>query len=76
MSELEQIDLLLLHGTVVTMDANYHVHPDGAVVVHQGRIVAVGAADELAARFAASEVLDCQGCAVLPGLINAHAMCP
>ncbi len=76
MSERQQVDLLLLHGTVVTMDANYHVYPDGAVAVQHGSIVAVGAADELVTRFAATEVLDCRGCAVLPGLINAHAHVP
>lgn len=76
MSSLEQIDLLLIHGTVVTMDEHYTVFDDGAVAVHQGRIVAVGSSDELAARFTPDEVLDCRGCAVLPGLINAHAHVP
>ena len=72
----EPIDLLLIDGTVVTMDAAYRVIHAGAVAVHQGLLVAIGERDELLARYLATEVLDCSGCAVLPGLINGHAHVP
>ncbi len=39
----------------------------GDVLVEEGRIAAVGHVDA-----SASEVLDCRGCAVLPGFINTH----
>jgi 5-methylthioadenosine/S-adenosylhomocysteine deaminase len=72
----EQVDILLSHATVVTMDAAGTVIPDGAVAVRGRMIVAVGTADDLSKRFQATEVVDCRGCAVLPGLINAHAHIP
>jgi 5-methylthioadenosine/S-adenosylhomocysteine deaminase len=72
----EPIDLLLTNGAVVTMDANGAVFFDGAVAVRGREIVAAGPAAELAERYSARETVDCTGCAVLPGLINAHAHVP
>jgi 5-methylthioadenosine/S-adenosylhomocysteine deaminase len=39
-------------------------------------IIAVGPTNELTGRYQARETVDCQGCAILPGLINAHAHIP
>src|ERR1044071_858042 len=72
----ESVDLLLANGTVVTMDPGGNVFLDGAVAVRGQEIVAVGATDELVSRYTASETLDCRGCAIIPGLINAHAHVP
>lgn len=66
------VDLLLTGGTVVTMDPDWRVLPDGAVAVRDGAIVAVGTRAELGAGFVGAEVRDCIGCAVLPGLVNGH----
>ncbi len=73
---METVDLLLIHGAVVTMDAAGHIFLDGAVAVRGNEIVAVGPSGDLVARFAARETVDCQGCAIIPGLINAHAHVP
>lgn len=72
----EKVDLLLVGGTVVTMDARGTIIPDGAVAVRGRDIVAVGPARELTAQYTAIEVRDCHGCAVIPGLINGHAHVP
>lgn len=72
----ESVDLLLIGGAVVTMDAAGAVYPKGAVAVRGRSIVAVGPAAELSERFNAAEVRDCSGCAIIPGLINAHAHVP
>jgi 5-methylthioadenosine/S-adenosylhomocysteine deaminase len=72
----QQIDWLLTNGTVVTMDDSYQVIDDGALAVKGEKIVAVGDSAELEARFAPKEVLDCAGCAVIPGLVNAHTHAP
>jgi len=72
----EQIDILLAGGTVVTMNSEGTIIDDGAVAIHGREIVAVGTSAELAERFAATETVDCSDCAVLPGLINAHAHVP
>ena len=66
------IDLLVHGGDVLTVDETGTVVRDGAVAVHEGEIVAVGPAAELATRFTATESIDASGCLVLPGLINTH----
>jgi cytosine/adenosine deaminase-related metal-dependent hydrolase len=64
-------DLLLTHGTVVTMDSERRILEDGAVAIANGRISAVGPTAELA-REPAARTIDCRGRAIIPGLIDAH----
>jgi 5-methylthioadenosine/S-adenosylhomocysteine deaminase len=65
-------DLLIEHGLIVTMDENNRVIKDGAVYVRDGRIVDIGDTSYLKSKHRAQEIIDVQGKAVLPGLINAH----
>ncbi|WP_321795146.1 amidohydrolase family protein [Caballeronia sp. J97] len=73
MNEREQVDILIEHGCVITMDPARRVIDDGAVAVKGDRIVAVGKTEELARRYHAARVIDARRKAVLPGLIDAHA---
>jgi 5-methylthioadenosine/S-adenosylhomocysteine deaminase len=73
---METVDILLVHGAVVTMDSAWRIFLDGAVAVRGNEIVAVGPSADLTARFSARETVDCRGCAIIPGLINAHAHVP
>lgn len=61
--------LLVEGGTVLTQDADRSI-VDGNVLVEDGRIVAVG--PEAGADRDVDRVVDAGGCAVLPGLVNAH----
>ncbi|GAB4531366.1 MAG: amidohydrolase family protein [Anaerolineae bacterium] len=70
------IDVLLVHGTVVTMDNECRIIEDGAVAIRGDQILAVGNSVDLQDRFTAEEVLDCTGCAITPGLVNAHTHAP
>jgi 5-methylthioadenosine/S-adenosylhomocysteine deaminase len=65
-------ELLVLGGTVVTLDDRRRIVRDGAVAVRDGRIVEVGKADALAPRYPAAERLDAAGHVVLPGFIDTH----
>jgi 5-methylthioadenosine/S-adenosylhomocysteine deaminase len=70
----EQVDrheLVLRGGVVVTMDAGRTVLDPGDVAVAGGRIVAVAPGGQLP-DLAAVRVVDCSGCAVLPGLVDCH----
>ena len=67
------IDLLIEHGTVITVDTERRVIEDGAVAVRADRIVAVGATADLQARYRARKVINAHRKAVLPGLIDCHA---
>lgn len=69
-------DILLTNGLVVTMDESYTVIPNGAVAIRDDSIVAVGPADELSREVEASEVIDCTGLTLIPGLVNAHTHVP
>jgi 5-methylthioadenosine/S-adenosylhomocysteine deaminase len=62
-------DLLLTNAHVLTMDAQFTVHPAGDIAITGGRIVEVGA---LAGRYTARETVDCRRRVVMPGLVNAH----
>lgn len=68
-----EIDLLIVRGTLITIDPERRVIENGGVAVHGDRIVAVGTSDELTARYTARKTLDAYRKAVLPGLIDCHA---
>lgn len=71
--ERRQVDLLVLGGTLVTMDAAGSVFPAGALAVDDGEIVAVGPASELGNRYEADELVTAAAHdIVLPGLVNGH----
>ena len=67
------VDLLIVHGTVITVDGARRVIEDGALAVHGDRIVAVGSSTELLAGYVARKTIDAHRKAVLPGLIDCHA---
>lgn len=72
----QTVDLVVQNGTLVTMDPAAGRIPDGAVAVDHGRILAVGPAPEIGARYVGKQTLDAEGGLVLPGLINAHTHAP
>lgn len=67
------IDLLLVHGIVLTMDPQRAILDDGAVAVDGGRILAVGPSAELSLKYQPRKTINCQHKIVMPGLIDAHA---
>lgn len=69
---MEQVDLIIKGGAVVTMNAQREMIRDGAVAVKDRRIVAVGKADKIVKAYAADRVLGDGGKLVFPGLIDCH----
>ncbi len=45
---------------------------DGAILVEGATVMEVGPAKELRAKYRGEQGIDCSGCIVIPGLINAH----
>jgi 5-methylthioadenosine/S-adenosylhomocysteine deaminase len=70
------IDLLIVGGTVVTIDKERRVIEDGAVAVRGGAIVAVGARADVTKNLAAKQTISANGKLVIPGLINTHTHIP
>lgn len=61
-------DILIKDGYVITMDPQRHIFERGSVAIEGDKIVAVGKG----VKTKAETVIDAQGKAILPGLINAH----
>jgi len=66
-------DLLIVGGTVLTMEPESEPITDGAIAVAGGRIAAVGLAEDLLEHAPTGEVVNATGCLVLPGLVNTHS---
>jgi 5-methylthioadenosine/S-adenosylhomocysteine deaminase len=75
-SAAERVDVIIRGGTIVTMDASSRIIEDGAVAIRRDRIVAVGSAAEVAAKYAAARIINAAGKVVMPGLINTHTHVP
>ncbi|HEY1853666.1 MAG TPA: amidohydrolase family protein [Solirubrobacterales bacterium] len=63
---------LLAGGLVLTMDAARSRHEDGAVLVRDGAIAAVGPLAEVEPLAEGATRVEAGGCLVVPGLINTH----
>ena len=70
------VDLLVVGGIVVTMDAERRVIENGTLAIRGDTIVAIGPRADLEGRFISSRRLDATGKLVLPGLINGHTHAP
>ena len=66
------VDMLILGGDVITMNAAGEVVTDGALAIQGSRIVAVGSAVDLRTRYEAPQVIDASKHIVMPGLIDTH----
>lgn len=64
--------MLIVHGTLVTLDPTNRVIEDGALWIDGDRIVEVGVTKDLAAKHPTAEALDAEGRLILPGMICAH----
>jgi 5-methylthioadenosine/S-adenosylhomocysteine deaminase len=73
---MTKVDTILTGGSVATMNDDFALFIPGAVAIRDGIIEHVGPADQVAAAYTSDEVVDCSGCAVIPGMINAHTHAP
>lgn len=69
---MESVDLIIRHGTVISMDEQCSVHSDGAIAIRGNRIVKVGTTSEIESAFSAANYLEASHKAVLPGIVNVH----
>lgn len=69
-------DLIVSGDLVLTLDDQGHVLRNGALAVSDGRIVDIGPAAALEARWSAATHVDGKGRLVIPGLVNVHNHTP
>jgi len=72
----ERVDLLVLGGTIVTMDSTRRVIDDGGIAVRNGRIVAIGSRAEIERVYTSRKRVVATGKLITPGLINGHTHIP
>ncbi len=65
-------EILIKNGIVITMDADRRVLEGGWVWLRDGRISAVGSADDPIVENTAAQVIDARRMAVMPGMIDSH----
>src|ERR1044072_536114 len=75
-SRKEPVDLLVLGGTIVTMDQTRRIIDDGGLAVSKGRIVAIGPRAEIEGRYSSRQRISAAGKVITPGLINGHTHIP
>jgi 5-methylthioadenosine/S-adenosylhomocysteine deaminase len=72
----DRVDLLILGGTLVTMDTGRRVLRDAGIAVKDGRIVAIDSRVAIRSRYSAKQAVNAQGKLISPGLINGHTHIP
>ena len=72
----QPVDLLVVGGTIVTMDQTRRVIDDGGIAVSQGRIVAIGPRADIESRYTSRQKVNATGKVITPGLINGHTHVP
>ncbi len=75
-SHKDKVDLLVIGGTVVTMDGTRRILEDGAVAIKADEIVAVAPRAELEGKYTSAVTINAKGKLVLPGFINGHTHVP
>ncbi|MFN0278034.1 MAG: amidohydrolase family protein [Pyrinomonadaceae bacterium] len=70
------VDLLILDGTIVTMDAQRRTIENGALAIKGDRIVAVGTSAEIKRTHRTTRTINARGKVIIPGLINTHTHVP
>jgi len=68
--------MLILGGTIVTMDQTRRVIDDGGIAISQGRIVAVGARADIERDYTSRQKISAVDKVITPGLVNGHSHIP
>ena len=66
-------DILITHGSLITMDPKREVIEDGAIAIERNRIIDIGRTADLIAKHRAPKVIDAKRMVAMPGLIDGHA---
>ncbi len=75
-SRVVDVDLLIVGGTVVTMNAEREVIENGAIAIKDGRIFMMGTPGIVVKQSRAKRTINAKGKVIIPGLINTHTHVP
>jgi 5-methylthioadenosine/S-adenosylhomocysteine deaminase len=66
-------DLLIVGGTILTMEDGAEPIVDGAIAVADGKIAAIGPTEEILEIAPTGEMLNASNCLIMPGFVNTHS---
>ena len=69
---MQEVDIILEGGTILTLDDADTIIPSGAVAIRKDTIVAVGPRSDVAGRYRGRTVIEATNHVIMPGLVNAH----
>jgi len=72
LQEVSEVDILIDHGIVITVDPSRRVFADGAIAIRGNRIIDVGRRDDVVPRYRAARIIDGRHKVITPGLIQVH----
>ena len=75
-SRAVDVDILIVGGTIVTMNAQREVIENGAIAITNGKIDLIGTRRIVERNSRAKRVIDATGKVIIPGLINTHTHIP
>jgi 5-methylthioadenosine/S-adenosylhomocysteine deaminase len=70
---MEIVDILIEHGTLLTLNKERHILTDGAIAIRKDRIVEVGKTAALQKKYKGKKAIDASLRLVMPGLVDGHA---
>jgi len=70
---IEDVDILIEHGTLLTLNTERQIITDGAIAIRKDRITAVGKTADLRQKFNGKKTIDASLRLVMPGLVDGHA---
>jgi len=65
-------ELMIVHGTVITVDPDRRIIKDGAVVIDRDRILDVGKTGSMRQKYESKKVIDAENKIVMPGMVDSH----
>ncbi len=69
---MNEVDVIISNGLVLTMDGDASVIENGAVAIDRENIIAVGTQKEINAKYISRQTIDATNHMIMPGLINSH----
>ena len=70
------LDLMIVGGTIVTMDSQRRVIEDGALLINGDHIVEIGTRTNLVGKYPVRRTINATGKVIIPGLVNTHTHVP
>jgi 5-methylthioadenosine/S-adenosylhomocysteine deaminase len=75
-SKATNVDLLIVGGTLVTMDKDRRIIEDGAIGITDGKIDIIGTRAAVTPNVRSKRTINAAGKVIIPGLINTHTHVP